>query len=94
MKRLLEACDRYIRDFGAKGIELDKPNSHRLLELCVHSITTYGHAQVLSELVLERTHRMFKGWLEKNSNPDSHLTAIDNALARDWMGRLISLFSI
>ena len=75
---------------GNVGSILDKPNAHRLLELCVHTIPLFGHARHVTELVMENTHKEFKGWLEKNSHPDSHLSGVDRLLRRDWLSRVSS----
>ena len=79
---------------GTWAKELDKPNSHRLLELAFHTIPMYGHALNVSELVLEQVHREFKDWLEKNSHHDSHLSAVENAVGQDWLRRVYALFKI
>lgn len=35
-----------------------------------------------------RVHQTLKKWLEKNLNRNSHITAVEVALARDWEARL------
>ena len=44
----------------AVGEIVDKPITHRLLELVMTTIPTFGHARVCSEMVLEHAHQQFK----------------------------------
>ena len=73
------------------GAELNKPNAHRCIELCVQTITQFGHARNCSEMILEMAHRKFKGWLESNSHASSHLSGMERAIASDWQGRLCAM---
>jgi len=91
-RNYVQAAANVCSSLGQKGAVLDKPNAHRSLELCVHTIPNYGHARNCSEMVLEMMHRTFKQWLETNTNADAHITAVERALARDWLGRLYSLY--
>ena len=94
MQRLttyINAMNSYIAKVGRHGHELDKPNAHRLIELCVHTVPIFGHTLLVSELVLEMFHRGFKKWLETNPNHDAHVTAVEVALGRDWGARLYAL---
>ena len=97
----LQECDKVFEEMESEsrsgsgsGAVLDKPNAHRAVELALHTIPTFGHARNCSELVLEMTHQVFKGWLEKNTHQCSHITAVERALARDWAGRVFALFKI
>ena len=90
----IKLCDKVIVEDSEAGAILDKPNAHRAIELVVHTIPSFGHATNASEMVLESMHQVFKGWLEKNPHPTAHLTAVERALARDWMGRAFSQFKI
>ena len=76
------------------GSELNKPNAHRFIELCVQTITQFGHARNCSEMILEMAHRKFKGWLECNSHASSHLSGMERALASEWQGRLCSTMNL
>ena len=71
---------------------MDRPNIHRAVELAVHTVPLFGHAKLCSEMVMEMFHQIFKGWLQKNRHETAHLTAVERALARDWMGRVYSLY--
>ena len=90
----LKHCDEILKHDAKAGAILDKPNAHRAMELAVHTIPTFGHARNCSEMVLESMHQVFKRWLEKNVHDDSHLTAMERALTRDWMGRVFALYKI
>ena len=90
----LRMCDEVMeQDVKIRSV-LDKPNAHRAVELAMHTIPMFGHARNCSELVLEQMHQVFKGWLERNPHQDSHISSVERALARDWMGRVYALFQI
>lgn len=93
-KGYLSLCDSVMEKDEEAGAILDKPNAHRCLELVIHTIPTFGHARNCSEMVLELMHQVFKRWLERNTHQDSHLTAVERALAKDWMGRVYALYTI
>jgi len=93
-KTFVKACDDLILQVGDRAKMIDKPNAHRALELCAHTIPNFGHARNCSEMILEMMHRNFKSWMEHNTNSNSHITAVDHAVVRDWMGRLYSLYAI
>jgi len=79
---------------GSAAAVLDKPNIHRLLELCVSTLPAFGHALLCSELVLELKHRTFKTWLESNPHSNAHLTCVERAVSLDWLGRLNVLYKV
>ena len=89
----LDACEQVHKSNPPLGKVLDKPNAHRALELTLHTVPAFGHALQCSELVLETTHRIFKEWMEKNTNASSHITAMERALIRDWNGRLYTFYN-
>ena len=70
------------------GLILDKPNVHRLLELCVHTIPVFGHAKHVTELVLENAHQNFKTFFEMNPHCNAHLSGMDRTLRRDFLSRI------
>ena len=95
LSSLKDLAERYVAKLrslymkhGKVGLILDKPNVHRLLELCVHTIPVFGHAKHVTELVLENAHQSFKAWLEKNSHSDAHLSGMDRTLRRDFLSRI------
>ena len=89
----IKMCDKLFRSSNPHGKALNKPNVHRALELCVLTIASFGHARNCSEMVLESMHRTVKRWLEKNTHGDSHITAVEHGLMRDWLGRLHRLYN-
>ena len=92
LKFLSSARDLYVVDREA-GKYLDRPFTHRMLELIMNTVPTFGHARICSELVLEQTHQQFKTWFSNNTHSTSHITAMDKAIARDWLWRLSCLHS-
>lgn len=84
------AREEYVRNKEI-GVILDKPITHRLLELVYTTIPAYGHMRLCSELVLEQAHTQFKRWLVLNTHTNAHITAMEKAIGRDWMWRLACL---
>ena len=93
-KQYLSDCDKVMEEDNEAGAILDKPNAHRAMELVLHTIPTFGHARNCSEMVLELMHQVFKQWLEKNTHQNAHISAVERALTRDWMGRVSALYKI
>lgn len=93
-RNYLTGAERCVQQCPMLARCLDKPNFHRLVELCVNSIPSFGHGLVLSELVLEMVHRVFKTWIETNTNPNSHITAMEQALSLDWTFRIRTLLQM
>lgn len=86
--RYVDQAAKYVREGGRFASFLDNPNSHRLIELFLHTFPIYRHLSNVSELLLESVHHIFKKWLENNVNHNFHITAVEVALATDW-GRLL-----
>ena len=91
-KMFIQLCAREHKKDPAGCKQLNKPNVHRLLELCCHTIVNFWHGLNCSEMVLESMHRRFKNWLESNPHADSHISAVEKALSADWMGRVSILY--
>ena len=92
--KYIDSVKTYYTSGGRLKEELDKPNAHRLIELSEHTISIFKHALNVSELVLEMAHRVAKEWLERNTHADSHVTAVELAIARDWSARLLAMYTI
>jgi len=75
------------------GSFMDKPNLHRLLELCHHSVFAFGHTRNVAEMGLETVHQILKRSLHGNTHTDKHLTAIHHAICADWQRRVIEGFN-
>ena len=93
-RQFMESVRHVHREDPSIGKVMDKPVMHRLLELVTHTIPTYGHARMCSELVLEQTHQTFKTWLCNNTHSNVHISAVDRAIGKDWMRRVAVLFNI
>ena len=93
-KEFIRSAAAFHRQDQDLGKILNKPNFHRAIELCAHSIATYGHAKQCSEMVLEMAHRKFKKWLETNSHPNAHITGVERAIFADWQNRVATLSNI
>ena len=90
----LTAAREVYKDDRNAGGPLDRPMAHRLMELVMSTIPTYGHALLCSELILEHTHQTFKRWLVQNTHADAHISGMEKTLVRDWMWRLSSLYNL
>ncbi len=91
---LIKKCKDYIFNVNKfyilnnkLGNELDKPNLHRLLELYVTTIPTYGHARNISEMVFETFHQRLKRNLKKSTHLNKHIVSVENVLINDWLSR-------
>ena len=73
---------------------VDRPNTHRLLELTTHTIPIYAHALHISEMVFESAHQPLKFFLSRNTTSNSHLYAVELILARDYFIRLTCLWKL
>jgi len=67
---------------------LDKPNSHRLIELYRHTIPAMGHVRHFGELVFESAHQPLKRIISKSNHQHPHLQAVSHALFDDWKHRI------
>lgn len=52
------SVNTYIKSEGRLGNVLDKHNDHRLPDLCVNKVPFFGHAIIVSKLILEMVHRV------------------------------------
>ena len=74
VNKYLNSCNTQV------NFKPDKPNGYRLIELTVHTLPLFGHGLLFSEMIFEMVHFFFKKWLEDNTHPDSHITAVEIAL--------------
>ena len=86
--------DKHMRQFGDDAVLKDRPNSHRLIELAVHTVPLYGHGRLTSELILELTHAFFKSWFNQNTHNNSHITALNLFISRIWSSNLFVLYQM
>ena len=71
---------------------IDRPNTHRLLELYVHTIPLYGHALLVSEMTIEAAHQPLKSAMSRDNNPHAHISAVQHVLCTDWFRRLADMW--
>lgn len=84
----IKSVDAFNHQNRLKAKELDKPNLHRLLELYVHTIPLYRHARNIGEMVFENFHQCLKRSLRRNTHHDKHISAVENVILADWLGRM------
>lgn len=82
-KEFVNSANELVQDGTDQHRVLDKPNMHRLLELCFPFVPNFGHARKCSELILKLVHRTFMDWLVCKMHPDFHLTAIAREYDKD-----------
>lgn len=87
-----KAVSQHMNTYGDNAVLKDRPNSHRLFELVVHTIPLFGHGKIVSELVLELTHAFFKSWFKQNTHSSSHFTAVDLFVTRIWASHVLVLY--
>lgn len=79
----IEPLYECIKLIGHHEYVVDKPNAHKLIELCVHTFTIFGHARSVSETVSKMIHNGLEKWLEINTRHNSHIFAIIKTFVRD-----------
>ena len=90
----VKSVDKFCRSFPDLAHLVDKPNTHRLLELSLHTSPLFNHLLYVCELVFESAHQPLKNFLSRNHTLNSHIYSVHLVLARDWMIRLWSLWRI
>lgn len=86
------AVSDHMKKYGDAAILKDKPNSHRLIELAVHTVPLFGHGRLTSELVLELTHRFFKTYFKQNNHTNTHITGLNLFTTRVWAADIYILY--
>lgn len=74
-KALIKDTKTYTRECNGS----DRPNSHCLKELVVY-IVPISVLSLISELIIEVVHQIFKPCLETNTHSDVHLTVVEIGL--------------
>ena len=88
------AVEKHMKRYGDNALLKDRPNSHRLIELAVHTVPLHGHGKLTSELILELTHAFFKSWFTENNHSNSHITALNLCITRTWSANLYILYQL
>ena len=84
MKELHEVCKK--DPIAMK--HLDKPNLHRLIEFCVHTLPAFGAAKHVEELLFERMHQPLKRGVRNSNHKNEHLSSMELIMADDWLARI------
>ena len=88
------AVAKHMKEYGENALLKDRPNSHRLVELAVHTVPIYGHGKLTSELILELTHAFFKSWFTQNNHSNAHITGLNFFITRTWSANLYILYQM
>jgi hypothetical protein len=77
-----------VRDYQKVGWHLNKPNMHRLVELYTHTLSMFGHARHVQELLFEIAHQPLKRAISRSNMKDPHVSTVHATLCNDWETRL------
>ena len=80
----------YYASNAKNATQIDSPNVHRLVELVISTVPTFGHCLLFAELPFEAFHQSLKRILSKNTTAKAHLTAMKGVLFTDWFRRVSS----
>lgn len=67
---------------------LDRPSTHRLLELYVHTVPLFGHSNFVSDSTFEANHQPLKSTISSNTCNRSYVSAVYQTIAKDWFRRV------
>lgn len=90
----VKSVNAYALSYPDMGCHVDRPNTHRLLELTMHTLPAFTHISNVCELVFESAHQPLKYYLSRNHTSRSHIYSVQLMLARDWLVRIWCLWSI
>lgn len=74
--------------------KLDRPNTHRVIELYASTIPHFSHALFCVNMGFESNHQPLKSALSRNTNSNFHMSAVYHALGRDWFARVCELMAM
>lgn len=86
----VKAVDKFNATCPSLASYVDRPNTHRLLELVFHTIPAFNHLAYICELVFESAHQPLKFFLSRNHTLNSHIYSVQLNLAKDWLIRVWS----
>ena len=86
--KFVDQLQEYYVTNGINAASIDSPNLHRLMELVIFSIPTFGHCLLFAQLPFEAFHQCLKRNLSKNTTRKSHVSAIKCVILMDWLRRL------
>ena len=90
----VKSVDNFTKRYPSLSSHVDRHNVHRLLELTLHTIPLFNHIGYICELVYESAHQPLKYFLSRNHSLNSHLYSVHLILARDWLVRIYSLWTM
>lgn len=92
MRELATSFVKKVRDLCTTSSvirsKLDRPNTHRLLELYCSTIPHFSHALFFADMGFESNHQPLKSALSRDTNINSHISSVYHVLARDWFSRV------
>ena len=89
----VNAVDKYVIKYPHFGKYVDRPNTHRVLELTLHTLPSFHHLNFVTELVFEDTHQPLKFLLSRNLTSNGHIQSVQVILLKDWIYRIWCLSS-
>ena len=93
-RNFVKSVNRFCSKYPELGSHVDKPNTHRLLELSIHTIPRFNHISYVCELVFESAHQPLKFYLSRNNTLNSHVHSVQLILAKDWLQRVWALWTL
>lgn len=72
----------------------DKPNLHRMIELCEIAVPALLHCRELMELVFESAHQPLKKFIARINHKNAHIVAVEDCLVNDGQGRVAALHEL
>ena len=90
----VKSVDKFCMSFPDLARLVDKPNTHRLLELSLHTIPLFNHLMYVCELVFESAHQPLKFFLSRNTTLNSHIYSVQLIIAKDWLQRIWPLWHL
>lgn len=75
-------------------IHLDRPNTHRILELYIYTSSISGNALIASGLEFEASHQSLNTTILRNTSCKSHMNAVDQSIGSNWLLRIYETWEI
>lgn len=71
--------------FPAVSRLLDRTNTHRLIELYVHTLSLFAHALFVSDATFKSKNQPLKAVLAKDCHRNNHVTSVYQNVSSDWL---------
>lgn len=92
--KLHETCAKALRYLSTCSGCVNRPNSHLLFELYMHSMQLYAHTLHVSDLVLESIHQPLTVALKKSCNSNALISSVNRMLFCDWPLRICDIWRL